>query len=286
MSPSIAGVFVGFLAIGAVMVVIEWLWPANRHQRLPRPGLALDIAYWAFTPLVTQTISRAGVIVGLVGLALLLGWRIDGATLLAGHGPLGRQPMWLQAVEMIVLLDFMGYWMHRLFHGRRLWRFHAIHHSSEHLDWLSSVRVHPVNDLVNRLVPAVVVVLLGFAPVALAGALPFFAFYAILLHANVDWDFGPLRRLVASPSFHRWHHTGEAEGRDKNFAGLLPVWDILFGTFHMPARVPSHFGIDDDVPTTLWGQLAWPFRRQVAPTTLSPAVEPPHIHDMRSRARK
>jgi sterol desaturase/sphingolipid hydroxylase (fatty acid hydroxylase superfamily) len=39
------------------------------------------------------------------------------------------------------------------------------------------------------------------------------------------------RSVIASPRFHRWHHTGEAEARDKNFAGLLPLCDILFGTY-------------------------------------------------------
>jgi sterol desaturase/sphingolipid hydroxylase (fatty acid hydroxylase superfamily) len=124
--------------------------------------------------------------------------------------------------------------------------------------------VHPANDLVAKIVPAVLAVGLGFAPAILAGALPFFALYAILLHANVDWDFGPLRSVIASPRFHRWHHTGEAEGRDKNFAGLLPLWDVLFGTYYMPARAPERFGVAEPVPGTLWGQLLWPFRRRRA----------------------
>ena len=264
MSPTLAGLFISFLVVGVAMTLIERLWPASRGQPLLRRGWLLDVAYWLFTPLVTRAISRSGVIVAMFILALGLGWQLDRDTIAAGFGPVGAQPKWLQGAEMIVLLDLVGYWMHRLFHGRRLWAFHAIHHSSEDLDWLSSVRLHPVNDLLNRIVPALLVLLAGFSPVVLAGALPFFAIYAILLHANVDWDFGPLRRVIASPVFHRWHHTGEDEGRDKNFAGLLPIWDILFGTFHMPGRPPERFGVADRVPSTLWGQLAWPFRRQRA----------------------
>jgi sterol desaturase/sphingolipid hydroxylase (fatty acid hydroxylase superfamily) len=258
---TLTGLFVAFVLVGGLMVTLERLWPANREQPLLRRGFLLDVAYWLFTPIVTRAISRVGVILVIVLLAVLLGWSLDAHTIAAGFGPVGAQPKWLQAIEMIVLIDFIAYWTHRLFHVSRLWPFHAIHHSPEHLDWLSAVRVHPVNDLANRVVPAIVVLLLGFSPVVLAGALPFFALYAILLHANVDWDFGPLRSVIASPRFHRWHHTGEAEGRDRNFAGLLPVWDILFGTYYMPQRSPTRFGVDDDVPTTLWGQLAWPFRQ-------------------------
>src|SRR6266849_3555960 len=71
--------------------------------------------------------------------------------------------------------------------------------------------------------------LTGFAPVAWAGIAPLLTILAILIHANVDWDWGPLRSVIASPRFHRWHHTREDEGLDKNFAGLLPLWDIYSG---------------------------------------------------------
>ena len=91
---------------------------------------------------------------------------------------------------------------------------------------------------------------------------PFLTFHALLLHANVGWTFGPLRYVVSSPAFHRWHHTTEAEGLDKNFAGLFPFIDLAFGTFYMPpGRQPERFGIvNDDVPAGLFRQLAYPFR--------------------------
>ena len=74
-----------------------------------------------------------------------------------------------------------------------------------------------------------------------------------------------MRSIVVSPRFHRWHHTSEAEGLDKNFAGLLPLWDILFGTYYMPRdRAPALFGTDTPVPTGLVGQLLFPFRRRSA----------------------
>ncbi len=255
-------IVIAFVLVGGAMLFIERKWPATPAQSILRRGLRLDICYWLFTPIVTRAISRIGVIAAVVILGLLLGWKLDKDAILAGYGPIAAQPDWLQAVEMIVLLDFTAYWTHRLFHSGRLWPFHAIHHSSEDLDWLSSVRLHPVNDLANRIPPAILLLLAGFKPAILAAALPFFAIYAILLHANVDWDFGPLRRVIASPRFHRWHHTGEAEGRDKNFAGLLPLWDILFGTYYMPDRPPTKFGVTDPVPRSLWGQLVWPFRRR------------------------
>ena len=130
------------------------------------------------------------------------------------------------------------------------------------MDWLSSVRLHPVNDAVNKFALVLPLIALGFSPAATAGIAPFLALHAIMLHANLNWDFGPLRSVISSPVFHRWHHTKEAEALDKNFGGLLPVWDILFGTYHMPrGKTPTVFGTDDKVPDTVGAQLVYAFRR-------------------------
>ena len=54
------------------------------------------------------------------------------------------------------------------------------------------------------------------------------------LHANLNWTFGPFRYVLASPVFHRWHHVREPAIHDKNFAPTFPIFDLMFGTFHMP----------------------------------------------------
>jgi sterol desaturase/sphingolipid hydroxylase (fatty acid hydroxylase superfamily) len=198
-----------------------------------------------------------------VPFALIVYGEVDRKLLENGFGPASRLPLWVQAILILAIGDLVGYWMHRAFHGRRLWRFHAIDHSSIDLDWLSSVRLHPVNDVVMRVAAVLPVLALGFAPIAVAGILPVLTLMAILVHANLDWDWGPLRSVIASPRFHRWHHTDEEAARDKNFAGLLPVWDIVFGTYYMPRdRTPATFGTRTPVPAGLIGQLAFPFRRQ------------------------
>jgi sterol desaturase/sphingolipid hydroxylase (fatty acid hydroxylase superfamily) len=259
----VGSVLFGLGILSIALIPLEGLWPGVLHQRRFRRGWLLDLVYWFFTALITKPIAKIAVVIVLVPLLLLSGaGSYD--DLIKGHGPLGRQPPIAQAVQMILLIDFVGYWTHRLFHGRRLWSFHAIHHSSVELDWLAAARVHPVNDILNRMLQAVIVVALGYSPMLLAGALPFFTAYAIFQHANVSWDFGPLRAVFASPRFHRWHHTSAAEGRDKNFAGLLPLWDILFGTYYMPAKQPTQFGVPDRVPANLIGQMMWPFRRREA----------------------
>ena len=57
----------------------------------------------------------------------------------------------------------------------------------------------------------------------------------LFLHANVRWRWRPLHRVVITPEFHHWHHADEAVADNSNYSVFLPVWDILFGTYLMPA---------------------------------------------------
>ncbi len=262
--PSLAGILISFAVLSVVFYAVEHWFPAMPRQPIWRRGFDVDVLYWLFTPLVTKTLAKGAVLLGVAAIALLLGRKLGpelGVELARGFGPVAQQPMWLIVAEMLVLGDFIGYWTHRAFHSGWLWKFHAIHHSSTQLDWLSSVRLHPVNDVLSRVTQVMVLLLLGFPLTALAAYIPFLTLYAILLHANVGWSYGAFRQVIASPCFHRWHHTSQAEGQNRNFAGLLPLWDVVFGTFHMPeGRQPEHFGIEGDpVPSTLWGQLSYPF---------------------------
>src|SRR5262249_47599499 len=107
---------------------------------------------------------------------------------------------------------------------------------------------------------------LAFTPTAFLLLVPFNILFNLLVHANLNWTFGPLRYAIASPVFHRWHHTHLDEGGNKNFAPTFPVLDLVFGTFYMPkGRLPLNFGTPDDpVPRDFLGQLWFPFGRQSA----------------------
>jgi sterol desaturase/sphingolipid hydroxylase (fatty acid hydroxylase superfamily) len=260
----ILGILIALAGLSFLLYTLERLFPSVRGQPLWRQDSRLDLLYWLFTPLVTRTISKTVSAVGVVIVLAALGWQI-GPRMTEGFGPVVRQSWWLLLTEMLLVGDLIGYWTHRWFHRQRLWTFHAVHHSSTQLDWLSALRVHPVNDVVSKFVPAVSLACLGFPLKALAGYVPLLTFYAILLHANVNWSFGPLRHVIASPLFHRWHHTTEEQGLNKNFAPLLPFIDWAFGTFYMPQGLqPKRFGTSrTKVPETFLGQLLFPFRGEV-----------------------
>ena len=143
-----------------------------------------------------------------------------------------------------------------------MWKYHAIHHAPVIVDWLSSVRFHPVNFICYATFTGVCMALLGFSPQAFAVLVPFNILYSTMVHANLNWTFGPLRYVFASPVFHRWHHSGVKEGGNKNFAPTFPFLDVMFGTFYMPqGRQPKRFGIEaNPVPDNFVGQMVYPFK--------------------------
>lgn len=73
------------------------------------------------------------------------------------------QPIWLQFIELLIVVDFTVYWLHRAMHEVNfLWRFHAIHHSTEYMDWLASSRLHVIEVLMTRFIATLPIFLLGF----------------------------------------------------------------------------------------------------------------------------
>jgi len=167
----------------------------------------------------------------------------------------------------VVVSEFGGYWGHRLSHKiPLLWRFHAVHHAPRHVDWLVSSRAHPVDEVFAKLTALAPVYVFGLAqpsPQGLgigAAVAVFGLLWGFLIHANVRWRLGPLEWIISSPAFHHWHHTKDPGYRDRNFAALLPVFDRLFGTHHLPPHWPEAYGVDEPQPDTLAEQLVRPFQ--------------------------
>lgn len=265
MGPTLGSLVVSLAALAVFFGALERWRPAVRP--LPRTGRArvTDAIYWVVMPFVNHALTRAVTVATFVLVALWLGVRVDRdhlVKLTGGHGLLARQPLGVQWVEALLVADLVGYWVHRSFHQGRAWAFHAVHHSSRTLDWVAAARVHPVNEAVNVVARVAALTLAGFNLKAVVASAPVLTLYAVLLHANVPWTFGPLRRVLASPAFHRWHHGADREGIDKNFAGLFAFYDVLFGTFYMPeGRQPTRFGwAEGEAPDGFVAQMTGPFR--------------------------
>ena len=91
---------------------------------------------------------------------------------------------------------------------------------------------------------------------------PFDAITAAFVHANLNWTLGPLKYIVATPVFHRWHHTHTDQGGDMNFGSTFAIWDLLFGTYYMPeGQLPEVYGTDDPFPEDWASQMIVPFKQ-------------------------
>jgi sterol desaturase/sphingolipid hydroxylase (fatty acid hydroxylase superfamily) len=255
---------IGLALLASLFWFIERRWAAIPDMPRRRAGRLTDIAYYFMNQTLTRVVTLVVVTATVLAGAGMIGvtWNVEDLRALGDRRTFVTSLQFVvQAVAFIIVADFTGYWMHRLFHWQpTMWRVHAIHHSSKQVDWLAAVRVHPLNDVIANTVQALPLLLLGFSPTTLAGYVGFIGIFAIFLHSNTPWSYGPLKRVIASPVFHRWHHTTEREGIDKNFSGLLPFWDLIFGTYYMPeGRQPMEFGVvGEPVPEGLWRQLLYP----------------------------
>ena len=174
----------------------------------------------------------------------------------------------LDSLSCLLAIGDLGvYAIHRAEHSvPSLWRFHAIHHSAEEMDWLVGFRFHPVDLLLVRVASLGPLVALHMTPAAIGIFIAVAGWQAWLVHANVRIAYGPLRWLLVSPEFHHWHHSTEREAFDKNFASVVACWDVVFGTVHLPrGRHPMHYGIEDRIPAGWVDRLFHPFRRNAAP---------------------
>lgn len=237
----------------AVFTFIEKVIPREREQAILRPEWQLDLVYFGINHLLISVLLL--VANGFAPLAF--GW----ATNARVQAAVSALPLAAQVALLVLAADFVQYWTHRLFHEVPwLWNIHAVHHSCETMDWLAGSRMHLVDELVTRSLVMVPLYLLGPAKPALDAYVLFAALQAVLAHANVGIRFGPLKYLLTTPQYHHWHHSSEAAAIDTNYAVHLPLYDRLFGTYHMPAAEwPHTYGTTKPVPRTLLGQLLYPF---------------------------
>lgn len=245
----------GFLLGCLVFIPLERILTLRDQQRVLREGWRNDLVY----VFVNGAVVRAGLTVLLIGAAPVLHWLMHEEM----RTTIANQSYWLQTIAAIIVADLGFYVAHRAFHSiPLLWRFHAIHHSIEELDWLAAARVHPVDQIVTKGVSLLPLIALGFDAVPIAIFSTIYFWHSLLLHANVRLSVGPLGWLIASPAFHHWHHAHEPAAHNKNYAGQLAILDTMFGTLFLPrGRMPARYGLNTPTPQTYLQQIAHPFRR-------------------------
>ncbi|XVJ58445.1 MAG: sterol desaturase family protein [Tepidisphaera sp.] len=251
-----------FFFLTLVFVPLERAFPAKPGQKLFRPAWFTDLCFLAGQYLLWNTL-----IFWL--LSLESGW-LDAVMPRGFSDAVASQPWWLQAIEVVLLSDFFVYWGHRLQHRvPLLWRFHSVHHSSEHLDYLAAHREHPLDTVYTLTLINLPAFILGFPLETLAGLIAFRGIWAIYIHSNVRLPIGPLRMLIGAPELHHWHHDRDRDAG--NYANISPLMDLLFGTYRCPDHEPHRFGIDEPVPATYLGHVVGPFLPAQSPFAADPA---------------
>jgi sterol desaturase/sphingolipid hydroxylase (fatty acid hydroxylase superfamily) len=187
---------------------------------------------------------------------------------------LGSLPAYVSLPVYFLIVDLMGYLLHRLYHTRWLWPFHSVHHSQENMTYLTSFRFHIVEQFLSNSAAIIPMLLLGapakvWLPVTVFGWM-----LQMSQHSELDWRMGPFYRVFAGPVFHSIHHSTDPAYFNKNFGMMFSFWDFLFGTaVDAPVRCRVYGVTGLEMPETVRGQFATPFRavyRQILP---APAAE-------------
>ncbi len=246
------------LALIAVMLAAETLHPLRAEWKMTRSSFfRRDLPFMAI----------GGITIFLVNYAV--GWAILHFGIEHGDTHTGL-PLLPSVVLALLIPDFIWYWVHRWSHegkgalGRWMWRMHVAHHLPQQVYLLMHGVAHPINTAIVRVILIVPLYLLGFSAEALFVANLVVGLQGLVSHFNVDIRAGWLNYLLMGTELHRYHHSADPN-EGKNYAAVVSIWDLLFGTFHYrPGETPLRLGVAEPVSypqdRELLKVMALPFR--------------------------
>lgn len=269
--PIIEGRLNGLYSLVAISLLIwglELLMPWRKKQKAIRKDFWLDAFYMFFNFYFFNIILYAAlsnVSAKAVGELLSpLGYQgghlIDFSTL----------PWWINIVLYFLIADFVQWCVHVMLHRVPFfWRFHKVHHSVREMGFAAHLRYHFLETIVYQSFKYVsLAMLFGFD---LRDAFYVYMFQILighLNHANVGWDYGPLKYIFNNPKMHIWHHAKhlpKSHPYGVNFGISLSIWDYIFGTNHVPSSgrdIELGFEEIESYPKGFFAQILDPFTRK------------------------
>lgn len=242
-----------------LLVALERRFPHSPRWAEDHGDRRADLTYaLALTPLLGAVLLRS--------LSMVCLGRAEPLRLASAQGPWPHHlPLLAQALLLGLTTDLLYYVWHRLSHRVAfLWRFHAVHHAAPRVYVLNAFRFHPVDSVLGYVVMYAPVLLLGVSLDVVALYTVFDFLFGSIQHGNLAVRFGPLNWILAGPELHRWHHSARRDDRDANYGNTWIVWDVLFGTRHLPGpHDPADVGYEgfERAPKGFFGQMAAPFLR-------------------------
>ncbi|MEL8055678.1 MAG: sterol desaturase family protein [Pseudomonadota bacterium] len=192
---------------------------------------------------------------------LLLGFAYVGFVLVSEAFITWTMPITVTTVVLAILAaDFVYYWEHRFAHRiRLLWTQHAVHHSSRHMNILVGIRFGPLEGFISALLHFPLI-LIGFPPELVFMGIIVVLAYQTWIHTELIGKLGFLDEILNTPANHRVHHGCDDKYIDKNYGGILIIWDRLFGTYQKEEETPI-YGLKRDYdsvnPLSVWVS-EWP----------------------------
>lgn len=177
----------------------------------------------------------------------------------------------LATLVVVVVLDFVVYMQHRVFHKVPiLWRLHIVHHFDEDIDVTTGARFHPVEIVLSMVIKVFVILSLGASVEAVLTFEIILNAMAMFNHSNVKIPKGLdalLRRIVVTPDFHRVHHSKIPREHHSNFGFNLSVWDFIFRTYISQPKL-GHQGMEIGInrisgpskTASIYSLLSYPFK--------------------------
>jgi len=162
---------------------------------------------------------------------------------------------WWTIILGVLAADFVYYWEHRIAHEVRLfWTQHAVHHSSRHMNTTVAIRFGPLEGAISAALHFPLI-LIGFPAEIVFFGIVFVLAYQVWIHTELIGKLGMLDAILNTPANHRVHHACDEKYIDKNYGGILIIWDRIFGTYQ-PEEEPPSYGLKRDFdsvnPIVVW----------------------------------
>lgn len=240
-----------------VLLAVERLHPAKPEWMMTRASFWRDLKYMGVNGGTTGLLK-----LGLGALAIDMSrWNT---------GVITNMPVVAELVVLCVVFEFFQYWYHRLSHegtgrwGAWLWKVHAPHHLPDKVYLLMHPVGHPLNLVASLALVQLPLVVLGARPESIFLFNALVGLQGLVSHYNVNLKAGPMNYLLVGTELHRYHHSANIH-EAKNYGVLIPLWDIVFGTFeYHPNRLPDALGVQNPehypASTAIGKVLALPFR--------------------------